>query len=123
MSSFQQWRFSTVNTSMLRGVARFAAGLAACTCLIFCRFLVDTSRFVIAALHRLATTWTTDLFGLRKILKMPSQVVGIPAELRTGHLPNRNQNDAAGISYNIIKILYFMRPKMWVCSKWEQFQY
>ena len=75
------------------------------------RFLVGTSRFVIGAMHRLATTWTMGLSGLRKTTKMPSELVGILEELRTGHLPNRSQNDAAGISYNIIKIFYFMRPQ------------
>jgi hypothetical protein len=42
-----------------------------------------------------------------KTLKMPSQVVDIPAELRSGHLPNWSQNDAARISYNIIKNILF----------------
>ena len=90
------------------GVARFAAGLAECLCLIFCKFLVGTSRFVIGTLHRLATTWTTGLSGLRKTMEMPSQVVGIPAELRFEHLPNMSQNDAAGISYN--RLFVVLRP-------------
>jgi hypothetical protein len=49
---FQQRLFNKGNNSWMRqGVARFLAGWSACLSLIFCKFLVDPSTFVVAEFH------------------------------------------------------------------------
>jgi hypothetical protein len=75
MSCFQTRRFNRGNTWMRYVVSRCLAGWSACLSLIFCRFLVGASSFVVRAPRLLSLPWLRAAHVFRLLLWVQGKIL------------------------------------------------